>query len=335
MLPTTRAPATSFDTGLKARPCVARPGSCRGGLTLIDLIVVLFLVTVLVLVMLMAMPRGREQARLTACQKNLAQIGLALALYDQTQHQLPTIDRPGPIDDSERDGSPGPLKILLQTLGQADFLGLAPNATPPHPTGPVPGEVPVPGFICSSDPNATAGLFQAPISYRGNTGGDHLGRNGVFAPGRRISLAEIEQGMARVTPPPFRNAWWATASMPICHPGTTPPPPARCRPRDAPSSGSRTRLPNGAAMPARPGSLPATARPSTTTPCNRDLHYPAWPWTDNRPTWGPRAATAGESICSCSTARSSSFCPRSTPRCGGTSPPLPTLSRTRKNSDRG
>src|SRR5271157_3869422 len=193
MLPTTRAPATSFDTGLKARPSVARPGSCRDGLTVIDLIVVLFLVTVLMLVMLMAMPRGREQARLLACQKNLAQIGLALALYDQTQHQLPTIDRPGHIDDSERDGSPGPLKILLQTLRQADFLGLAPNATPPHPTGPVPGEVLVPGFICSSDPNATAGLFQAPISYRGNTGGDHLGRSGVFAPGRRTSLAEIEQ----------------------------------------------------------------------------------------------------------------------------------------------
>src|SRR5271166_1593218 len=181
MLPTRRAPATSFDTGLKARPCVARPGSCRGGLTLIDLIVALFLVTVLVLVMLMAMPRGREQARLTACQKNLAQIGLALALYDQAQHQLPTIDRPGP------------LMILRQTLGQADFLGLSPISTPPHPTGPDPGEVPVPGFICASDPNATAGLLQAPISYRGNTGGDHLGRNGVFAPGRRISLAEIEQ----------------------------------------------------------------------------------------------------------------------------------------------
>ena len=100
MLPTTRAPGTSFDTGLQARPSVARPGSCRAGLTVIDLIVVLFLVAVLVLVMLMAMPRGREQARLTACQKNLAQIGLALALYDQTQHQLPTIGRPEPIDDS-------------------------------------------------------------------------------------------------------------------------------------------------------------------------------------------------------------------------------------------
>jgi type II secretory pathway pseudopilin PulG len=194
MLTTTRAPATSFDTGLQPRPGVATPRSCRGGLTASDLIVVLFLVAVLVLVMLMAMPRGREQARLTACQKNLAQIGLALALYDQTQRQLPTIDRPGPIDDSGLESGPGPLKILLQTLRQADFLGLAPNATPPQPTGPVPGKVPVPGLICSSDPNAIADLFDAPISYRGNTGGDYLGRNGVFAPGRRISLAEIEQG---------------------------------------------------------------------------------------------------------------------------------------------
>jgi prepilin-type processing-associated H-X9-DG protein len=160
----------------------------------LDLIVVLFLVAALVLVMFMAMPRGREQARLTACQKNLSQIGLALALYDQTQHQLPTIGRPAPGDDSGQGGSPGPLKILLESLGQADFLRLAANRTPPRPSGPVPGEVVVRGFICSSDPNATAGRFRAPISYRGSTGDDHLGRNGVFTPGRRISLAEIEQG---------------------------------------------------------------------------------------------------------------------------------------------
>ncbi len=194
MLPTPRAPAANLDAPLPAIPRAAAPRSCRAGLTLIDLIVLLSLATVLVLVMLIAMPRGREQARLTACQKNLAQIGLALALYDQTQHQLPTIDRPEPVDDPGQGGGPGPLKILLETLGQADFLRLAPNSPPPRPTGPVPSEVTVPGFLCSSDPNAIAGRFHAPISYRGNTGHDHLGRNGVFAPRRRISLAEIEQG---------------------------------------------------------------------------------------------------------------------------------------------
>ena len=116
MRSTTRAPATNLATASQAIPGMDTPRSCRIGLTLIDLIVVLFLVTVVVIVLLMAMPRGREQARLTGCQKNLAQIGLALALYDQTQHQLPMIDRAEPIDHSGRqqDGSPGPLKILLQ-----------------------------------------------------------------------------------------------------------------------------------------------------------------------------------------------------------------------------
>lgn len=196
MLATTWARSTEFAAGFPARPSIATPRTCRAGLTAIDVIVVLFLATLLVLVMLMAMPRGREQARLTACQKNLSQIGLALALYDQTQRELPTIDRPKPIDDSkeEQDCCPGPLKILLESLGQADFMGLAPNSPPPRTTGPLPGEIPVPGFFCSSDPNATAGLFPAPISYRASTGGDHLGRDGVFAPGRRISLAEIERG---------------------------------------------------------------------------------------------------------------------------------------------
>ena len=85
----------------------AEPASCRRGLTVIDLMVVLFLAAVLVLVLLMAMPRGREQARLTVCQNNLAQIGLALALYDQTQHQFPTMGKLAPVDDAGQGAAPG------------------------------------------------------------------------------------------------------------------------------------------------------------------------------------------------------------------------------------
>ena len=194
MLSTSPAPATKHDRRLLFRPSTAASAARRPGLTLIEVIVVLFLATGLVLLMLMAMTRGREQARLTGCQRNLAQIGLALPLYDQTQHHLPTIESPEPLVDLGANDRPGPLKILLQTLGQADFLGLAASSPAPKPTGPVPAEIPVPGFICSSDPNATAGLFRAPISYRANTGSDPQGRNGVFVPGRRVSLADIEQG---------------------------------------------------------------------------------------------------------------------------------------------
>lgn len=164
----------------------------RRGLTFVEVSVVLGLAAVVFLFLLMAVPRGREQARLAACQKNLAQIGQALSLYDQIEGALPTVGPLKPLDAPPSEAGPGPLRTLLETLGQADFRGLAPGAPPP-PRGPVPGEVPVPGFVCASDPNSTAGLFTAPVSYRAATGSDHHGRDGPFAPGRRISLARIEQ----------------------------------------------------------------------------------------------------------------------------------------------
>src|SRR5262249_30268311 len=58
--------------------------------------------------------------------------------------------------------------------------------------GEVPAEVPVLGFTCSSDPNATAIQFPAPVSYRACTGDLPGGENGAFRPGRAISLKEIE-----------------------------------------------------------------------------------------------------------------------------------------------
>ena len=49
----------------------------RRGFTALDVLVVLFLIGLFAMVLLMAMPRGREAARLAACQRNLAQIGMA------------------------------------------------------------------------------------------------------------------------------------------------------------------------------------------------------------------------------------------------------------------
>jgi Protein of unknown function (DUF1559) len=175
-----------------------RPGSSsrktrRGGYGAVDVLVALFIVSVVSIVLLMAMPRGRESARLSSCQKNLSQIGLALALYDQTQHSLPTVSTLAAIESPDQGGSPGPLRILLETFGLSDFSGLSAGAPIPKHTGPVPGDIPVAGFICASDPNATAGLFRAPVSYRGTTGDDFRGRSGIFAPGRRIRMAEVEQ----------------------------------------------------------------------------------------------------------------------------------------------
>jgi prepilin-type processing-associated H-X9-DG protein len=189
---------TRHDPGARHRgsidrsPPLIRPRNASG-FSLGELIVLLLLISIALFLLLMAVPRGREQARLTACQKNLSQVGVALALHDQIRRQLPAVEQLAPpaeaADRSET--APSPLKTLLEEFGLADFLGLAPGAPPP-PRGPVPAEMPVPGFVCASDPNATAGRFRAPISYRGVTGSDHLGRDGLFAPNRTRRLAEIE-----------------------------------------------------------------------------------------------------------------------------------------------
>jgi type II secretory pathway pseudopilin PulG len=163
------------------------------GVTLIEVIVVFAIVTIAFLFLLMMIPRSREQSRLLSCQKNLGQIGKALAIYHQLEHQLPLIVALAGIDEQTQPKSPGPLRILLDTLQTPDFTALTDLKTPAKVLpSQVPLEIPVPGFVCGSDPNATAGLFRAPISYRATTGDSPAGDNGLFAPGRLIKLTDVE-----------------------------------------------------------------------------------------------------------------------------------------------
>ena len=165
----------------------------RSGLTVADVVVLLVLMGAAVLLLLMGVSRGREQARLVGCRKNLAQIGFALALYDEMNGHLPEVGPPGPPDGGAGRQSPAPLKVLLETLEIPDLTDLRDRTSRPAPRpGQVPGEVPVPGFVCASDPNALSGRFRAPISYRAATGDNLRGDNGAFATGPALSLAAIE-----------------------------------------------------------------------------------------------------------------------------------------------
>jgi hypothetical protein len=146
-----------------------------------------------VLLILMGLSRAREQARLAGCTRNLSQIGFALALYDQMNAHLPEIGTPLPPGQEAAGGTPGPLKMLLESLDLPDLTELRdPKTRPTGRHGPIPGETTVPGFVCAADPNALAGRFAAPISYRAATGDGPRGDNGPFAPGRSWSLATIE-----------------------------------------------------------------------------------------------------------------------------------------------
>lgn len=159
----------------------------RRGLTLTEVIIVLVLIVLIVVVGLMALPRGREESRLAACRNNLRQFGIALALFEQSRRQLPEVPEAG------REGLSVP-EALLGELGLPDFTTLNdPKTRPPgSKAGPPPAPGRLPGFVCASDPIATSGIFPAPISYRATTGSRPDGGDGVFAPGRRTSIAEVE-----------------------------------------------------------------------------------------------------------------------------------------------
>ena len=158
----------------------------RSGMTAVDVIVCVVLVTLTVLVILLLLPRGREHARMASCQRNLAHIGFALAHYDLLEHALPTVSGLAKPDPPGPDRPKSPLLLLLESLVQPNLLGIT-DATvrPRRDPGEVPGEMPVPGFTCASDPNATAGHFAAPVSYRACTGDTPLGETGAFRVGRR------------------------------------------------------------------------------------------------------------------------------------------------------
>jgi hypothetical protein len=176
-----------------SRKRTSRPGIARAGITLTDLIVLLVIFCLAILVILMVVPRSREHARMASCQNNLAHIGFALAHYDHLEHALPTVSDVAGTDSPRRSGPKSPLLTLLESLQQPNLLGIADAQTPPAPRpGEVPGEVPVRGFVCSSDPNATSGQFAAPISYRACTGDSPAGDNGAFRPGRVMSMKEIQ-----------------------------------------------------------------------------------------------------------------------------------------------
>lgn len=167
----------------------------RHGLSLIEFLVIFAIISLVLLVLLMVATRGREEARLVSCRMNLGRIGLALALYDQNYRSLPAVAELAPVEASGRNEARpiSPLRTLLETFQYPDLTELRdPKTVPPARPGQVPGEMPVPGFVCGSDPNATGGLFAAPISYRAVTGDSPSGDNGAFAPGRRSSLLGVE-----------------------------------------------------------------------------------------------------------------------------------------------
>ena len=162
-------------------------------MTLIEVIVVVVIIGLALLFLLLMLPQGGNRPACSAARRTWARSAVALAIYDQNHRQLP--DRYAALR-RRRPGTtrwPGPLRTLLETLQLPDLTELQ---DPESPRRPRPGRFRarsrVPGFVCSSDPNATAGWFAAPISYRATTGDTPAGDDGPFAIGRVLRLQDVE-----------------------------------------------------------------------------------------------------------------------------------------------
>ena len=223
----------------------------RRGLGAAEVIVGMFVLATLGLILLMLMPRQREKARTVACQQNLREIGEALRQYSQATDILPTVPEPG-----ER---PSPLGALLLELDLRDFRGAnGPGRKPLARGGEALSAAPVPGFVCPSDPNATAGIHPRRSAIGPAPATPPTVATAPSPPARSPQSPISSRATASATPPPSPSAWWATAATVRRPPATTRSPRARSPGPPRPSP----RAQPGGGMPGRPGWRPTGDRRS-------------------------------------------------------------------------
>ena len=163
---------------------IAVSRNARRGVTPVEVLVLVLIVSAVAMFVLTIIPRSRDSARLNGCNANLMRIGEAMIQSDAAQNHLPGIPPAG-------QPGPGPLAELAQQFGLAWFEG-GTLAKAPAP-GPIPPRR-VQGFVCLADPHLIRpDPDPAPVSYRANAGPGATGTGGPFAFGATTSIRDAEK----------------------------------------------------------------------------------------------------------------------------------------------
>jgi len=108
------------------RACRICPVSSHWAFTLVELLVVLALIAILAALLLPAVSRAKESGRGAACISNLRQIGVALQLYVDENHQrLPTMRDRLPVTQTNQpptNALPAVDVVLRDQLGSTNVL---------------------------------------------------------------------------------------------------------------------------------------------------------------------------------------------------------------------
>ena len=177
----------------------------RRGFTLIEITVVITLIALLVALLLPAVQSAREAANRAGCVNNLAQLNLALQLYEQAQGVLPpgVVDLTGPIKNTATGYGFGWITQILPFYEQkaADRL-LNRNVGAYHAANDTVRAHVVTSLICPTDLRAGAvAPGPAPTSYAACTGGVEtpidVDNDGVFFLNSAIRYEDITDGTSQ------------------------------------------------------------------------------------------------------------------------------------------
>jgi prepilin-type N-terminal cleavage/methylation domain-containing protein len=196
----------------------------RRGFTLVELLVVIFIIGILIALLLPAVQFARESARRMSCQSQVKQIALALHQYHDARRALPpgkSTDRPGnktihafwlvhvlPFIEQDAVANESQLEFTAQ-----------PNAFAPYPHATQHAVVKL--FACPTDPRVFEQQWThhnrivALTSYVGNVGSDYRAKNGVLFADSAVTFGHVTDGTSNTIlfgerPPSadFWYGWW-------------------------------------------------------------------------------------------------------------------------------